>query len=104
VWLSAWPVERPGDWCLSESPQTALELEALRFSVQWGRPLGAESWVRCMVKRFGMEATLRHVGDQEAREKKIMTPFPFQANIHSGYPMSLVNDRQGLSITHLGTR
>ena len=63
AWLSAWPVERPRDWVARVNrPQTVLELEALRVSVQRGRPFGEESWVRRMAKRFGMEATLRPRG------------------------------------------
>jgi len=63
VWLSAWPVERPRDWGFRVNrPQTASELEALRVSVQRGRPFGADAWVRRMAKRFGMESTLRPRG------------------------------------------
>jgi len=63
MWLSDWPVERPRDWLARVNrPQSASELEALRTSVQRGRPFGEEAWVRRMAKRFGMEATLRPRG------------------------------------------
>ena len=63
TWLSDWPIERPRDWVARVNrPQTASELEALRLSVQRGRPFGEESWVRRMAKRFGMESTLRPCG------------------------------------------
>ncbi|MEK7762155.1 MAG: transposase [Nitrospirota bacterium] len=63
TWLSDWPIERPRDWLAHvKRPQTASELESLRTSVQRGRPFGEEDWVRRMVKRFGMEATLRPRG------------------------------------------
>jgi putative transposase len=63
VWLSEWPVERPRDWLARVNrAQTAAELEALRVSVQRGRPFGEEGWVRRMAKRFGMESTLRPRG------------------------------------------
>jgi len=63
AWLSAWPVDRPRDWAAwVNRPQTASELEALRVSVQRGRPFGDERWVRRMAKRFGMESTLRPRG------------------------------------------
>ena len=63
AWLSDWPIERPRDWVARVNrPQTASELEALRLSVQQGRPSGDESWVRRMAKRFGMESTLRPCG------------------------------------------
>ncbi|MCC6965219.1 MAG: transposase [Nitrospira sp.] len=63
AWLSDWPVERPRDWIARVNrPQTLSELEALRLSVQRGRPFGEEAWVRRMAKRFGMESTLRPRG------------------------------------------
>ena len=43
-------------------PHTASELEALRVSVQRGRPFGDEGWVRRVAKRFGMESTLQPRG------------------------------------------
>lgn len=47
TWLSAWPVEPPRDWVARMNrPQTASEFEALRVSVQRGRPFGADAWVR----------------------------------------------------------
>jgi len=63
TWLSAWPVEPSRDWVARVNrPQTASELEALRVSVQRGRPFGEDGWVQRMAKRFGMEATLRPRG------------------------------------------
>ena len=63
TWLSAWPVEPPRDWVARMNrPQTASEFEALRVSVQRGRPFGADAWVRRMAKRFGMESTIRSRG------------------------------------------
>jgi putative transposase len=63
AWLSDWPVERPRDWAARVNrPDTPAELEAVRLSVQRGRPFGAESWVQRMVKRFEMESTLRPRG------------------------------------------
>ena len=56
AWLSGWPVERVN------RPQTAAEVEAIRTSVQRGRPFGAEDWVRRTAKRFGMASTLRPRG------------------------------------------
>jgi putative transposase len=63
TWLSAWPMERPRDWEVRVNrSETASELEALRLSVQRGRPFGADAWVRRMAKRFGMESTMRSRG------------------------------------------
>ena len=62
-WLSTWPIERPRDWAtIVNHPHTASELEALRGSVQRGRPFGDEGWVRRMAPQFGMESTLRPRG------------------------------------------
>ena len=62
-WLSDWPMDRPADWTTRVNhPHPASELEALRVSVQRGRPFGHEGWVRRMAKRFGMESTLRPRG------------------------------------------
>ena len=63
AWLSEWPMDQPRDWVARVNrPQMASELEALRVSVQRGRPFGEEGWVRRMAKRFGMESTLRPRG------------------------------------------
>lgn len=63
TWLSDWPMDFPRQWitqvnCL----ETGEELEALRTSVQRGRPFGEEAWVKRMAKQFGMESTLRPRG------------------------------------------
>ena len=63
TWLSAWPMERPRDWeARVNRSETASELEALRLSVQRGRPFDAEAWVRRMATRFGLESTMRARG------------------------------------------
>lgn len=62
-WLSDWPVAQPRDWVARVNrPETGSELDALRLSVQRGRPFGEEGWVRRMARRFGMESTLRPRG------------------------------------------
>lgn len=61
--LSAWPLPRPVDWLqMVNQPQTEAELEALRCSVNRGRPLGDPSWVADVAKRLGLEWTLRSRG------------------------------------------
>ena len=63
AWLGDWPVDRPRDWVVRVNrSQRASELEALRTSVQRGRPFGEEGWVRRMAKRFDLESTLRPRG------------------------------------------
>lgn len=62
-WLSDWPVERPRHWlAFVNHAQSASELEALRLSVQRGRPFGNDVWVKRMAMQFGMESTLRPRG------------------------------------------
>lgn len=63
AWLSDWPVEQPRHWLtFVNRVQGASELEALRLSVQRGRPFGDDAWVKRMATRFGMQSTLRPRG------------------------------------------
>lgn len=63
AWLSDWPVDRPRDWVARVNrAHGAAELEALRTSVQRGRPFGDEGWVRRLCRRCGLESTLRPPG------------------------------------------
>lgn len=62
-WLGAWPVSRPRQWVnLVNQPQTDAEMKALRSCVQRGRPLGPPAWIKSMVKKLGLESTLRDRG------------------------------------------
>ncbi len=63
VFLSEWPVARPSNWVWRlNQPETAAELEALRCSVQRGRPFGNERWQGRIATRLGLESTLRARG------------------------------------------
>ncbi len=66
--LSAWPVARPRNW-LSwvNQPQTPQELQALRRSVQRGRPYGNGGWQKRIAKRLGLESTFRARGRPRKR-------------------------------------
>ncbi len=61
VELEDWPVERPRDWAaiVNERIETK-ELEKLRASVARGRPYGADRWMERVVKRLGLEQTMRN--------------------------------------------
>jgi putative transposase len=62
-WLSDWPMERPRNWIKRvNDAETAAELEALRGSVQRGRPFGSPRWQVQIAKRLGLESTLRARG------------------------------------------
>jgi putative transposase len=61
--LAAWPIEMPADWLERVNrADNAKELEALRHSVQRGRPYGAPDWQRRIAKRLGLESAYRSPG------------------------------------------
>jgi len=61
--LSDWPLKRPGNWLAWVNRGLNDEqLEAIQTSVQRGRPLGSETWVRQAAARLGLEFTLRGPG------------------------------------------
>lgn len=66
--LSAWPLPRPRNWVeLVNQPQTEAELEAIRVSIQRGRPYGDAAWQKRIAKRLGLESTLRPRGRPRKR-------------------------------------
>jgi len=61
--LAAWPLELPHDWLERVNhADTEQELEALRRSVQRGRPYGATEWQKRIAKRLGLESAYRSPG------------------------------------------
>ncbi len=61
--LSAWPVSSPPDYLAwLDEPQTPSEEEALEQSERKSIPFGNDVWLDTMVKRHGLEQTLRTVG------------------------------------------
>lgn len=61
--LSPWPIETPKDYLVSiNRPQTRKETEYLRECANKSRPLGDDSWIEKIVKKFGLEMTLRKPG------------------------------------------
>lgn len=61
--ISTWPVRRSANWVEHvNSIQSESELAALRRSVQRGCPLGDETWSARIVRRLGLESTLRPQG------------------------------------------
>ena len=61
--LSAWPVPRPRGWIKRVNQvETAAKLEALRQSVARGRPFGGPEWTDRVVRKLGLENTLRSRG------------------------------------------
>jgi putative transposase len=67
--LAAWPLPRRPGWIEHvNEPQTEAELAALRRCVQRGCPFGEEAWCDRMVRRLGLESTLRPRGRPKRRE------------------------------------
>jgi len=72
--LSPWPVSatgvrdksrfnRPKQWLRTvNTPLSEPELAALRLAIARGRPYGGDAWVARMVKRHGLESTMRSPG------------------------------------------
>jgi putative transposase len=70
TFLSDWPVERMRHWVTwVNQPQTGAELEALRGSVNRGRPFGSQRWVVRVAKRLELESTLRPRGRPKGRSR-----------------------------------
>ncbi len=61
--LSPWPVREPRNWlALVNREQTDAVEEAIRTSVNRGRPFGGTSWVKRTAAALGLEHTLRPRG------------------------------------------
>ena len=68
--LSAWPMPRLPGWVARVNEAMGdEELEAMRRSVQRGRPWGDEGWVETIARRLNLESTMRPRG----RPKKART-------------------------------
>ncbi len=68
--LAPWPVRRHAGWLDHvNSPQTEAEMAAIRHSVARGNPYGDERWTARVVKRLGLETTLRPRGRPRKLEK-----------------------------------
>lgn len=68
--LSDWPIPCPRQWLQHvNQPQSDAEVAALRRSVNRGTPFGDSGWTKRMVKRLGLEVTVRPRG----RPKKSTT-------------------------------
>jgi putative transposase len=61
--LSDWPLPMPRNWCRwVNAALTEAELQAVRQSVQRGRPFGSEPWVRQTAAALQLTMTLRPRG------------------------------------------
>jgi len=61
--LASWPLPRLPGWVEKvNSPQTEAELRSLRRSVKRGCPFGEPAWSDQIVRRLGLESTIRPQG------------------------------------------
>lgn len=61
--LATWPVVMPNNYLKwINSPNTEKELEFIRGSISKNQPLGNQVWLDKVVKKFGLEMTLRRPG------------------------------------------
>jgi len=61
--LTEWPVPEPRNYLkLLNEPQTKAEEEVLERSTNKNIPFGSETWVDSMVRKYGLEQTMRGVG------------------------------------------
>jgi len=66
--LSPWPVDRPLDWVRQvNAPLTAKEMDALKPSLQRGRPYGDSDWVAKTTGNLGLIHTVRREGRPEKK-------------------------------------
>ena len=81
--LSDWPVGRPRNWIERVNrPESEAELAALRRCVVRGRPYGDDGWLLRVVRRLGLEYTIRSRGRPKKRRKRGRESFP--PNKHGG--------------------
>ena len=61
--LSEWPISEPKDYLsFVNTPQTKEEEGYIRKSVVKGKPYGSDLWTSKVIKRFGLESTVRSMG------------------------------------------
>src|SRR3989338_1322649 len=61
--LSSWPMNIPPDYLKSiNKPPAKNDLELIRESVNKSKPFGNDSWLDKVVKKFGLEMTIRKPG------------------------------------------
>lgn len=61
--LSPWPIEIPYDYLEQvNNPLDEKDLGYIRASISRSRPYGDDNWVNKIVKKFGLEITLRQRG------------------------------------------
>jgi len=61
--LSVWPIEEPKDYIsFVNTSQTNKEEESIRLSIIKSNPYGSDNWSMKIIKKFGLESTVRPKG------------------------------------------
>ena len=69
-WYSDGPVKRGRDWLAHvATPQTDMELRALRCCVNCGRPYGGDSWQARTAAARALESTFRRGRHRKAQNQ-----------------------------------
>jgi len=69
--LSPWRLPRlPGRTARVNESLTKPELDAVRLSIQRGKPLGDDAWVESIARRLNLESTMRPRGRPQVRFPK----------------------------------
>jgi putative transposase len=63
--LSPWPISEPKDYLdFVNTSMNKKEEDAIRYSVNRGKPFGGDTWSINTIKEYGLEATIRNRGRQ----------------------------------------
>jgi putative transposase len=64
--LVPWPIEQRSDYLhWINQPQTQAEIDALRISINRGRPFGNPAWQQKTIARLGLQSSIRSKGGQK---------------------------------------
>ena len=70
VKLNSGPIKKRANWLdWVNQPLSPIELDAVRLSLQRGRPFGSERWQKQTAKRLDLESTMRPPGRPRKRIK-----------------------------------
>ena len=63
--LSKWPIDEPKNYLnFVNTPMTSEETDAIRYSVNRGKPFGRDGWSDKIIRKYGLVATVRSRGRQ----------------------------------------
>lgn len=63
--LAVWPIEIPKSYlAFVNMPMDEREEETIHYSVNRGKPFGADAWSESMIEKYGLKATVRKRGRQ----------------------------------------